>query len=44
MIVETHAPYTADDLYAELRRAGWEYQLLAESKSPTVTVTAMRRK
>lgn len=44
LIVETHDPYKPADLYRDLRKAGWDFELISENPSAHVVVSAMRRK
>jgi len=44
LIVETHAPYSNDDLYGHLRSAGWEFEVLKELQEDKVGLCFLRRR
>lgn len=44
LIVETHAPYKLKDLHAELRRAGWDHELVAEREDAGTGLCFLKRK
>jgi FkbM family methyltransferase len=43
LVVETHAPYKLRDLYAELRAAGWDFEVTAEREDPFTGLCFLRR-
>jgi FkbM family methyltransferase len=43
LVVETHAPYKLSDLYAELRAAGWDFEVTAEREDPFTGLCFLKR-
>ena len=43
LLIETHAPYTLDDLYSNLRRAGWSFEILHQRPNGDFSLSFLRR-
>jgi FkbM family methyltransferase len=44
MVVETHPPYSLQDLYKDLQQAGWDFQIHQEIIHPASSVTFLSRR